>query len=230
MVLFFAQAIFLKILNDYEVRQVYVEGSTHYTVDQIKKIVEKGWFGDNTLLLSLKYKNRSITGVPFVETMDVEVEDRNSIRIRVFEKALAGYVAYLDGYMYFDREGNVVENSRVKTKGIPLVTGLSFDHFVMYEPLPVKDENVFEEILNVTQMLGKYRLITDRIYFDKNHEMTLYFGDVRAEIGSDELIEEKIQRMNAILPELEGMSGVLRLSGYRAGQESITFTKDEIDQ
>ena len=228
--LFIALFIFWKILDDYEVKKVYVEGNTHYTVDEISRIVEKGWFGNNTLILSAKYRNKSITGVPFIETMDVSVEDKNTIRINVYEKALAGYVAYLDGYMYFDRDGIVVENSRVITRGIPLVTGLDFDHFVMYEPLPVKNDTVFNEILGVTQMLGKYRILTDRIYFDKNFEMTLYFGRIRVELGNGDLIEEKIQRLNAILPELEGMSGVLRLGGYQTGQESITFTKDEEDK
>ncbi|MCR5119198.1 MAG: cell division protein FtsQ/DivIB [Lachnospiraceae bacterium] len=230
LVLLIALAVFWKILDDYEVRKVYVEGNTHYTVDEISRMVQKGWFGNNTLILSAKYSNKSITGVPFIETMDVSVEDKNTIRINVYEKALAGYVSYLDGYMYFDRDGIVVENSRVITRGIPLVTGLDFDHFVMYEPLPVKNETVFNEILGVTQMLGKYKILTDRIYFDKNYEMTLYFNDIRVELGNGDLIEEKIQRLNAILPELEGLSGVLRLGGYQTGQESITFTKDEKDE
>ena len=45
---------------------------------------------------------------------------------------------YLEKYMYFDKEGIIVEASNEKTQGIPLVTGLSFEHVVLYEPLPVR--------------------------------------------------------------------------------------------
>ena len=124
-------------------------------------MVESGWFGDNTLVVSLKYNNRSIKNIPFVETMDVKVVNRHTVRVQVYEKALAGYVQYLDHYMYFDNDGIVVENATVATPGLPMVTGLSFDHFVMYEPLPVKDPAIFQTILDVTNMLKKHNIMTD---------------------------------------------------------------------
>ena len=43
-------------------------------------------------------------GVPFVEKMDVSVVDPHTIKIEVYEKALAGYVEYLGHYMYFDKD------------------------------------------------------------------------------------------------------------------------------
>ena len=63
------------MLRDYKVHTVYVEGNKHYSASEIRSMVETGWFGDNTIMLSLKYSNKPIKGVPFVETMDVKVED-----------------------------------------------------------------------------------------------------------------------------------------------------------
>lgn len=214
------------LLSAYEVTNVYVDGNEHYTASQIRAMVETGKFGDNSIWLSLKYRNKSITNIPFVEKMDVKVLDKNSIRISVYEKSLAGYVQYLDKYMYFDREGIVCESSSLKTQGIPMVTGLSFDHFVMNEPLPIENKYVFRTILNITQLLNKYSIETDRIYFDNNYEMTLYFGKVRVILGSDDLIEEKIQRLYDILPYLNGKSGQLMLSSYQVGDEDIKFIVD----
>jgi len=214
------------ILELFQVTTVYVEGNEHYSAQEIREMVQEGRFGDNSLYLSMRYSNRSITDIPFIETMDVDVLDRNTIKITVYEKALAGYVEYLGTYMYFDKDGVIVESSSMRTYGIPLVTGLSFDHFVMYEPLPVENEEIFQTILNVTQMLNKYEIVTDKIYFDDSYNMVLYFGDVRVDMGSMDLLEEKIQRLDAILPQLEGRSGILHMNNYDSEHGDITFTVD----
>ncbi len=214
------------ILSEFTVSTVYVEGNRHYSAAEIRRMVESGWFGDNSIMLSLKYSNKSITNIPFIERMDVSVEDRNTIRITVYEKALAGYIRYLDRYMYFDKDGIVVESASVPTVGLPMVTGLKFDHLVMYEPLPVEDPSIFQTILNVTKILGKYEIETDRIFFNESGEMTLYFGNVRAQMGKDRLLEEKIQQLKAILPSLEGKSGVLEMSNYESDSTNITFLSD----
>lgn len=225
-IVFIILSVFYYLLVNYKVENVYVEGNQHYSAEEIKKMVEKGYFGDNSLFLSAKYVNKSVTGIPFIEKMDVDVLDKNSIKITVYEKTLAGYVEYLGKYMYFDKDGVIVESSNMKTVGIPLVTGLSFDHFVMYEPLPVKNENIFQNILNVTQMLNKYGIEPDKIHFDDKDNMTLYFDNVRVSLGSDNLLEEKIQRLNSIVPKLEGASGILRMDSYTTDSPDVTFIKD----
>lgn len=80
------------IINNYRVTTVHVDGSIHYTNEEIMEMVMGGRFGDNSLFLSLKYRDKGIEGVPFIETMDVEIEAKDTIRITVYEKALAGYV------------------------------------------------------------------------------------------------------------------------------------------
>ncbi len=217
---------FWLVLVSCTITEFEVSGNRHYTTAQIRRIVENGWFGDNTIVVSLKYNNRSIKDIPFVETMDVKVVDRHTIRVQVYEKAMAGYVQYLDHYMYFDKDGIVVENATVATPGLPMVTGLTFDHFVMYEPLPVKDPGIFQTILDVTNMLKKHNIMTDCIYFNEKTEMTLYFGKVRVELGGSELLEEKIQQLEAMMGYLTDKSGTLDLKNYRTDSPNTTFTED----
>lgn len=210
---------------NYRVDTVYVDGSTHYTDQEITDMVLTGPLEHNSLYLSVRYKNASVGGIPFVEKMDVGIIDAHTIRINVYEKALAGYITYLGNYMYFDRTGTVVEASKEKTEGIPEVTGLSFDHVVLYEKLPVENEEVFTRILNVTQLLKKYELSADRIYFDSSENMTLYFGNVRAALGNDDNTDEKISNLKQILPSLEGKNGILDLVNYTRDSNHITFTE-----
>ena len=208
-----------------EVQNISVEGNVHYTSEEIEAMVLTDRLSYNSLYLSLKYRNKEIRDIPFIETMSVRVDSPDSITIRVYEKSVAGYVEYMGRYMYFDRDGIVVESSETRTEGIPQVTGIRFDHVVLYEALPVKNTDIFQEILSITQMLSKHQITTDKIYFNESNEITLYFDNIRAKLGKDNL-EEKVMRLEQILPNLSGESGVLDLQNYSEDRKNVTFQKD----
>lgn len=220
-------AALLFVLQYFHVENIYVEGNLHYTSDEIIQMVTGEQLGDNSLYLSLKYRDRGVQNIPFIQTMDVDVLSPDTIRIIVYEKSVAGYVKYLDRYMYFDQDGIVVEASEAKTEGIPEITGIDFNQVVLYEALPVEDQDVFRQILSITQILSKYNLSADKIYFDDSGEMTLYFGDIRARLGSDENTEEKVARLQQLLPNAEGKKGVFRLENYSGSGENVSFELDD---
>ena len=203
------------ITSTYTVNTVYVEGNVHYTEDEIKAIVMDGPLGNNSLYLSMKYKNRGVKGIPFVDVMDVTILTPDTIRITVYEKVLTGYVKYLGTYLYFDKDGYVVESSSVKTAGVPQITGLAFDNVTVGEALPVKNPEVFSSILNVTKLLEKYQLSSEKIYFQESGEITVYFGDVKVSLGNDgTTLEDKLMQLPGMLPNLEGKSGTLQMETY----------------
>lgn len=224
--LIFLMAAYAYVINNYTITTVYVEGNIHYTNEEIMVMVMEGRYGNNSLLLSLKYKDKSIGNIPFVEKMDVSVLDPHTIKIEVYEKALAGYVEYLERYMYFDKDGIIVESSLEKTPGIPMVSGLSFEHVVLYEPLPVDNPEIFQSILSITQLVNKYNLSTDRIYFGGDGTLILYFGNVRASLGLPEDLDEKIMRLQYMLPNLTGQSGTLRMENFTEDTKNIPFEPD----
>lgn len=215
------------VITNYTVTTVYVEGNVHYTNEEVMGMVMKGYYGNNSLLLSLKYRDRSVEGIPFVEKMDVSVLDPHTIRIEVYEKALAGYVEYLEKCMYFDKDGIVVESSDRRTPGVPMVTGFAFDHVIVHEPLPVEDETIFRSVLNITQLVNKYNLSVDRIYFGSDDTLTLYFGGVRAALGTADHLDEKIMSLQNMLPSLTDQKGVLHMENYTEETENISFEPDK---
>lgn len=215
------------VREKYTVLRVDVSGNDHYTEQEIKDMVMDGPYGDNSVYLYFKYKNKSINDIPFIEKMDVKIESPTHIRIDVYEKAVAGYIEYLGHYIFFDREGIAVESSTQPISGIPFVTGLDFDHVVLHEKLPAKNEEIFSRILSITQLLTKYDIPTDKIYFDNNESITLYYGKVRIFIGTDKYIDEKINELSLLLPKLQGYSGVLHMENYKGEGGSFTLQKDE---
>lgn len=217
---------YVYIITNYTVTTVHVEGNIHYTDEEIMAMVMDGRYGNNSLLLSLKYRDKGMEDIPFIQTMDVTIEAKDTIRITVYEKALAGYVSYLGRYVYFDKDGIVVETSEEETRGIPQVTGLKFDHVILHEPLPVEKPEVFDEILNISQQLDKYDLSADKIYFDSNYQVTLVFGDARVSLGDSMDVDEKIMKLQYILPDLAGKSGTLDMREYSEDTRSYSFEQD----
>ena len=213
-------------LSFYKVTTVYVEGNVHYTNEEIMSMVMDGTLGDNSLYLSLKYKKKGIDTIPFIQKMDVRILAPDTIKITVYEKALAGYIEYLGRYMYFDKDGIIVESSQQRTAGIPQVTGLKFGYVIMHEKLPVENPEIFADILDITQLLNKYDIQADKIQFDRSMQKTLYFGEARVSLGTNDNIGEKIMKLKAILPELSGKKGLLRMDNYSEEVQNITFELD----
>ncbi len=228
----FATGLFIAwryISDNYTITHIYVDGNEHYTNEEIINMVQTSRFSENSLFLSLQYRDRTITDIPFVERIDIDIVSKDTVRVHVYEKTLAGYIRYLGRYMFFDREGIVVESATQPSDDVPLVMGLDFDHVVLYEKLPVEREEVFSQILDITQLLNKYALRADRIFFDRNYNIFLYFGDVEVSIGDGTNgIDEKIIQLQYILPSLEGKKGVLRLDDFTQSTTNITFEERSV--
>ena len=108
--------------------------------------------GQKTIIRDNEYLETKAYCTPFIEKMSVDILAPDSIKITVYEKAVAGYIEYLGKYMYFDKDGIIVETSDVKTAGIPQVTGLQFDYVVLHERLPIENDTSFQSILDITQL------------------------------------------------------------------------------
>ncbi|MBR6307047.1 MAG: cell division protein FtsQ [Lachnospiraceae bacterium] len=214
------------LLKTYKVVNVYVEGNIHYTDDEIKELIMTGDYGDNSLYLSHKYKNREVTDIPFVETINVKILSKDSVKITVYEKALAGYVEYLGKFIYFDKDGIVVEASDERTDGIPEVVGIDFDYVILHEKLPAKDADLFMKVLNITKLMEKYDVHAEKLYFSGFDEVTLYKDDITIKLGKEKDLDIKIMNLNAILSKLEGMKGTLRMENYDESTKRTSFEKE----
>lgn len=211
------------VRDNYTITNIYVSGNTHYTNEEIIDMVMTDKLCNNSLFLSLKYRNKSIEGVPFIEKMSVEIVSPDTVRINVYEKAVAGYISYLGRYMYFDRDGIVVESSLEASSTVPEVLGLSFNYVIIHEKLPVEKQEVFEEILDITQLLSKYKLQANKIFFDSEYNVYLYFDGIEVSIGTKDFIDEKIIQLQYILPNLEGKSGILEMKDFNEDTKNVTF-------
>lgn len=248
-------AALLSFINYYSLQNVTVLGNVHYTEEEIRAEVTRGILGNNTWVVSHTRSSFTPDDMELIDQIDVTMKDHHTLQITVQERQLIGYVQYLDCNLYFDSEGRVMDSvireeengtdtadgegealtaeavGKTATsfvaamKEAPLITGLSFTHAQLHEILPVSDDSVFYTILGIARMINKYDINPDAVNFDENMQITLTYGNLTVNLGKDELIEEKLARVAAILPSIEGKSGILHMEDYSGSTQNIVFSQ-----
>ena len=210
------------------VDNVIVDEGKHYTKNEVKNMVIKSVFDYNSVYLFLKNRYNEQEPIPFVEYIDVIWVDKNTIKLKVYDKNIIGCTNFMNEYVYFDKDGYVVETSSKKEDEIPYITGIDFEELTLNSKIKVADEDIFELILNVTQQISKYELQIDEINFDKNYNLTLYSGGVTILLGKQKTYDEQLAKLKSTLEEAnkEKLSGVLHMEKYKEGQDRIIFDKN----
>ena len=73
--------------------------------------------------------------------------------------------------------------------------------------------------------MEKNQLKPDRILLNDKNEMEVFFGNINVKLGTDESLENKISRFIAIMPSLEGKSGILYMEDVDENTDKISFIK-----
>ncbi len=210
----------------FQIREAEVTGNSFYTEQEIRDRVISDRWSSNSLYLYLKYKYMETEEIPFVDKIEISLQGPGKVRIRVYEKSIVGYVAYMGSNFYFDQDGVVVECSSEVKEGVPRISGLKFSSLALYQKLAVQDDSIFSRILTITQLVKKYELSPDQIEFSEDLSLTLHFGQVRAALGNSGSLEEKVGRLHDLYPDLEGRSGVFHMENYTEDSKFISFEQD----
>lgn len=218
----------LIVVKVFVVRNVKVQGNVLYDEALIKSTVlndEGSW---NSLYVLLKYTFSDTQQLPFIDTMEIKLEDPQTLSITVYEKGMMGYlyIPAIGENAYFDKDGFVVETSTRSIEDVPKIEGLQCTEVVLYEKLPI-DSQILKQLLTITQTLKRDSLEPDSIRYGVENEPVLVYGQVEVSLGSIELLTQKVERMKKILPKLEGMSGTLHLENWTESSTNIVFERAE---
>lgn len=228
LVLFIVVTVLI-IWNVFTVKDVVVEGNELYSSEQIEQLVLDDEYSWNSLYVVLKHRFLDTGDVPFVDTMEVTLEDPHTIRVSVYEKGILGcfYIETIGQYAYFDKDGFVVETSTEEIPEVPKVTGIACEEVVLYEQLPLEEAGVLGNLLSLTQTLKKYDLLPQEIHYDENLEPTLTYYGIKVVVGSDDFLSQKVVRLSAILPQLSGLPGTLHLETWTPDTTDIIFEREQ---
>jgi cell division protein FtsQ len=208
-------------VSTFHIKKVEVVGSERYNAEQITEQVMKTKPDSNTLFLYLKYRYFTKVKIPFVEKVDVEMVNNHSVTINVYEKMVAGCVEFMGEYLYFDKDGIIVESSSIRLEDIPLIRGLQYDKIILNEKLEVQKNELFDVIINLTQLIEKYDLGVDTISFNNKYEVSVDCADIKVLLGKKSTYDEALSELTNILKEVEGMELTIDMRNYVKGTDNI---------
>jgi len=207
---------------------VLVSGNTRYSDEDIKSMCLDGALSNNTFLFTVFKHRIELSDMPYLDHVDAEMIDNNTIHLSVEERISAGRIPFGGKIIYFDKNGNVLE-IREKDDEQDLTAVMIKDRVPDVEMIDVGDV-IFEEepeFLAVVSVLSglllQYELVPDYVIIDEENNITLVFGDTKILLGQDLFLEEKIARADAILPDIQGTTGILHMEDYTEASKDIIF-------
>lgn len=212
-------------LSTFNLKEIQVSGCETVDEQTIIDAVESRSFADNTILLYLMNKIKPIDDIPFVSKLEIEFLSKNTVSVTVYEKSMAGCVEYMDGYVYFDKDGIILESSSEMIEGVPCIKGLNFSQWELGSKLPIEDKSKFQSILSITQLIDKYELDIDGIKFTAENEIILIHEGITIELGEGEYLAIQMMNLGSILEGLEGLEGTLYMKDFDSDDATASFSK-----
>lgn len=209
----------------FRVTKVQIEGNQYYTDEEIKKMVLDAPNAGNSILVMLTKTEEKTKDANMIEHVTIKRKNRNTIVVNVKEKQMVGCLEAQGQYVNFDRQGVIQIITDEQMEGVPLIDGLSVKSAKVGQKLKGINTKKLNTILSVGKMLEKSEQKPDRLVFNDMNQLVLYYGDVEVRLGSDENMDEKMNRLSGILPQLEGMEGILHLENITEDTTGVVFDK-----
>ena len=207
----------------FRVTGVQVEGNSFYTDDQIKNMILDVPMAKNSIRAGFIDTEKSTKDEAMIDSITVSRVNRNTLLLQVKEKQMIGYIEFQGQCVNFDRQGIVQIITEEPLENVPKIEGIDVKEAVQGERLSGINTTKLNTILSVGKMLEKMEEKPDRLVFNDLNQLVLYYGTIEVRLGDDENMDEKINRLVGILPELEGMSGILHLENTTEDSESAVF-------
>lgn len=209
----------------FRVTKVQIEGNQYYTDEEIKKMVLDAPNAGNSILVMLTKTEEKTKDAQMIDHVTIKRKNRNTIVVSVKEKQMVGCLEFQGQYVNFDRQGVIQIITDEQMEGVPLIDGLSVKSVKVGQKLKGINTKKLNTILSVGKMLEKSEQKPDRLVFNDMNQLVLYYGEVEVRLGSDENMDEKMNRLSGILPQLEGMEGILHLENITEDTAGVVFDK-----
>lgn len=187
----------------FRIKEVEVIGTDLYAKDEILEYLVETEADKSSIFLYLKYKYFKKSSIPFVDKVEIELININKINIYVYDKVITGAIEYMGEYMYFDRDGVIVESANDLYNDVPLIKGLYYNKIILNQKLEVAKDELFDIILNITNQIQYNKVNVEIIEFNCQFEVKLYCGDNIVLLGKEDTYDEKLAELSGILKEGE---------------------------
>ena len=207
----------------FRVTKVKIKGNDFYSDKEIKRMILDAPIAKNTILAMMIKTEEKTKDAQLIEKVTLKREGMNTLVVQVKEKKMIGYFDYQGKYANFDRQGIVQIFTETPIKNVPYIEGLDVKEVKQGEKLQGINTKKLNSILSVGKMLEKTEQKPDKLVFNNMKQLVLYYGEIEVRLGNDENMDEKMNRLVGILPQLEGMTGILHLENITEDTQAVVF-------
>lgn len=207
----------------FRVTKVEVKGNKFYSDKEIKRMVLDAPIAKNTILAMMIKTEEKTKDAQLIEKVTLKRKNMNTLVVQVKEKKMIGYFDYQGKCANFDRQGIVQILTEAPIENVPYIEGLDVKEVKQGEKLKGINTKKLNSILSVGKMLEKTDQKPDKLVFNDMKQLVLYYGEIEVRLGNDENMDEKMNRLVGILPQLEGMAGILHLENITEDTQAVVF-------
>lgn len=207
----------------FKIDNVIVTGNERVSENLIRDNFINGPLGDNMLVLKMKDKFKTFDEMPAIRDYDLIYEGNDQVTIQVYEKALVAGFDYMGEYIYFDKDGLVLETTTEKLDKIPLIEGVAFTNFAMNQTINVENSDQIGMILDVSELVDHYNISVKKIKFNENYELTLVTKGISVYFGKQKLYDEQFAAIADVLKTARKnkLKGTIDMRNYKRGDRII---------
>ncbi len=216
----------------FRVKKVIIKGNDFYSDKEIKRMILDAPIAKNTILAMMIKTEEKTKDAQLIEKVTLKRKNMSTLEVLVKEKKMIGYFDYEGKYANFDRQGIVQIFTETPIEKVPYIEGLDVKEVKQGEKLKGVNTKKLNSILSVGKMLEKAEEKPDKLVFNNMKQLVLYYGEIEVRLGNDENMDEKMNRLLGILPQLEGMEGILHLENITEDTQAVVFDntkKDDTD-
>ncbi len=211
------------VFMSYKAKAITIVGNEICSEEELKEHYFGGPLGDNMIVIWLKERFGVFDNIPFVRDADISIESGNNVTLQVYEKSLIACFYYMGEYIYFDKDGMILDTYTERVEKIPCIEGISFTNFTMNEVIEVSEEGQIRTILALSELINHYDVYVERVLFSNNNEVTLYCGNIKVMLGKQDLYDQQIASVSDVLRQARenGLSGTIDMKNYSRGDKII---------
>lgn len=207
----------------FRIRTVTVEGNTFFSEQEVAKTYQSSFWEKNLLTFFIFDKLGINTDPPYVRESEVTFPSINEAHIKLYEKTILAGVCFSNHYIYFDKDGMVLQSLDKALPDIPYFVVDDIKDFSLYQTLSTGREEELPQMMNLANRLMYYKIDWDRIEINSEGFATLYSGAITVLLGRHTDYDEILSVLSDILETAKKSkkSGEIDLSNYKAGASVI---------
>lgn len=207
----------------FRVKKVSIEGNTYFNQQEMAAMFQSNFLEKNVISFWFMNKLSLTPDLEFVREYEVSYPSVNEIHIKLYEKKIVAGIAYSNHYIYFDKDGMVLQSADQPAEGIPLFEIKNLTTFTLYKKVQMEDEGLLNQILNLANLFQHYHVNWDKVVFDANNEAYLYAGEIKVSLGKKDNYDEEISALSSVLEKMSknGQVGEIDMRNYRVGGDVI---------